>query len=218
MIFDMKQDSRRKARLVMGGHVLDSSTMETYASVMKAISERLLLVIASANNYELLAGDIKNAYLYANCDIDVYTRVGPKFKLAGYKELSEGCLAKIERALYGLPTSGQNWHIHLDETLRGMGFKPTRYDPNVYMRSNKDSSSYDYLGCHTNDITVMAKDAQAVIDQLMRSYEITKPSLPVYNIGCTYSKEVVKGREMCHIGSDTHVQEAIKKAEDLLGT
>ena len=95
MVFDMKQDSRRKAQLVIGGHVLDSSNMDTYALVMEAISQRLLLVIALANNYELLVGDIKNAYLYANCDIDVYTRVGPEFTLAGYDELPEGSLAKI---------------------------------------------------------------------------------------------------------------------------
>ena len=101
---------------------------------------------------------------------------------------------------------------------RGIGFEPTQYDPHVYMRSNKYSSGYDYLGCHTDDITVVAKDAQAIIDQLMRSYEITKPGLPMYHLDCNYSKEVVEGREMWHIGLDTHVQEAIKKAEDLLGT
>ena len=73
MIFDIKQDGHRKACLVIGGHVLDSTDLDTYASVMKAISQRLLMVIALANDYQVLTGDIKNAYLYADCDIKVYT-------------------------------------------------------------------------------------------------------------------------------------------------
>ncbi len=48
MIFDVKQDGCRKVRLVIGGHVLDSENMDKYSSVMKAISARLLMVIAKA--------------------------------------------------------------------------------------------------------------------------------------------------------------------------
>ena len=84
MIFCCKQDGRRKARLVIGGHVLDSEDMDCYASVMKNISQRLLMVIASANNFDVLTGDITNAYLYADCDVKVYTRVGKEFEIAGF--------------------------------------------------------------------------------------------------------------------------------------
>jgi len=93
MIFDVKQDGRRKARLVIGGHVLDSENMDTYSSVMKAISARLLMVIAKANNYTVRTGDIKNAYLYAECDIKVCTRVRPEFELAGYTLIKDGLMA-----------------------------------------------------------------------------------------------------------------------------
>ena len=101
MIFDVKQGGRRKARLVIGGHVLDSTDMDTYASVMKAISQRLLMIIVLLNGHKVLTGDIKNAYLYANCTIKVYTRVGGEFEIAGYKELPGGSLAAIDRAAYG---------------------------------------------------------------------------------------------------------------------
>ena len=137
MIFDVKQDGRRKARLVIGGHVLDSEDYNTYASVMKAVSQRLLMLIAANNKYDVLTGDIKNAYLYANCDIKVYTRVGPEFELADKNTpLKAESLAQIVRALYGLPTSERNWHLYLAETLIAMGFRPTRYDPDVYLRYN----------------------------------------------------------------------------------
>ena len=46
MVFDMKQDARRKARLVIGRHVLDVDEMDTYSSIMKTISECLPMIIA----------------------------------------------------------------------------------------------------------------------------------------------------------------------------
>ena len=63
------------------------------------------MVIAKANNYQVLTGYIKNAYLYADCDINICMRVGPEFELAGFKELKMGSRAKVEEALYGLPSS-----------------------------------------------------------------------------------------------------------------
>ncbi len=75
------------------------------------------MVVSSNNNCGMMVGDIKNDYLYADCDIQVCTRVGPEFVETGYKELLEGSLAKVVRALYRLHTSGWNWHYYLEETL-----------------------------------------------------------------------------------------------------
>ncbi len=50
MIFAVKQDLRCKAQLVLGGHVIDASGHNMYASNMKGISSRILMLIAAANN------------------------------------------------------------------------------------------------------------------------------------------------------------------------
>ena len=60
MIFDIKQCSRRKA---IGGHVVGSGHMDTFASNMKAISAKLLMLIAARNNLNVFTADTKNAYL-----------------------------------------------------------------------------------------------------------------------------------------------------------
>jgi hypothetical protein len=108
MIFDVKQDGRCKARLVIGGHVLDSDNMDTYSLIMNAIYAQLLMVIAKANDYTMRTGNIKNAYLYADWDIKVCTRAGPEFELAGFPEIKDGSMVRVVKALYGLPSSGQN--------------------------------------------------------------------------------------------------------------
>ena len=46
MIFDVKTDLCRKARLVAGGHLLEVFDTEVYSSTVKGISVKLLHVIA----------------------------------------------------------------------------------------------------------------------------------------------------------------------------
>ena len=58
MIFDVKVDLRRKARLVIGGHVVDSYRHDVYAYTMKSVSARILMTIAAANNLDIMTGDI----------------------------------------------------------------------------------------------------------------------------------------------------------------
>jgi len=126
MIFDVKSDLRRKARLVVGGHKVDVSNQNSYSSVVKLDSTRLLNVIAKAQGLKVLAGDIGNAYLNAETTEKVYCICGPEFG----PEL-EGRIAIIKKGLYGLKSSGTRWHAHFANTLYLMGFNPSRYDPDV---------------------------------------------------------------------------------------
>ena len=66
MIFDVKQDLRRKVRLVIGRYMVDSAGHEVYTYVRKHHSYRIIEVIAKANYLDILVGDIGNTYLYAN--------------------------------------------------------------------------------------------------------------------------------------------------------
>ena len=65
-IFDVKLDLRRKVRLVIQGHVVNSYGHEVYASTMKYISARILMIITATNNLEVMTGDISNAYPNVN--------------------------------------------------------------------------------------------------------------------------------------------------------
>ena len=88
-----------------------------------------------------------------------------------------------------------------------LGFKPARYD--------QAGSGNDYIGCHTEDLLIVAENAQKILDSLMKIYEVSNPGPPVYHLGCSYSKVVDKGEEFCCIGSSTHVKEALIKTEEI---
>jgi hypothetical protein len=67
MIFEVKQDGRRKARLVAGGHMVDPMGINSRSTVVKGISVRLLDLIAHRDNLPILCGDIGNAFITAKC-------------------------------------------------------------------------------------------------------------------------------------------------------
>jgi hypothetical protein len=75
MIFTVQQDHRRKARLVIGGHIVDPGGHELYSITMKGVSARMLWSIASANNLEVLCGDIQSAHLYAKNTLKTYVNL-----------------------------------------------------------------------------------------------------------------------------------------------
>ena len=99
MVFDVKQDLRRKARLVAGGHLVDPLEHEVYSSTVKGISVRLLQVIAHKANYDILCGDVGNAFPTAYTNEKVYAIAGKEFGAR------EGQVIILVKALYGLATS-----------------------------------------------------------------------------------------------------------------
>ena len=83
----------------------------------------------------------------------VYVICGPEFG----PEL-EGRIAIVRKGLYGLKTSGNRWHAHFAQTLYGMGFIPTRFDPNVWLKKREDEKGYDYISTYVDDFLITAKN------------------------------------------------------------
>jgi hypothetical protein len=100
MVYDVKIDLTRKARLVAGGHQTDVPKESVYSSFVSRDSVRFALMIASLNNLNVLAADVQNAYLNATKE-KCYTIAGPEFGPE-----NEGRPVLITRALYGLRSSG----------------------------------------------------------------------------------------------------------------
>jgi len=212
MIFDKKQSGQLKARLVIGGHVVDASGHDVYASTMKTISARALMLIASANKMPVLTGDIGNAYLYARTNLQVYCRLGSEFNIYD-KDIPIGAIASVEKAWYGLPTSANRWSAHLANTLLSMGFKPTRFDSDIWIRPN-GRDSYDYIGAHTDDLMCVSYRAQEIIDTIKKTYTIKEIKPPSFHLGCDYRAEEDGSWS---VGTKTYVSEALKKVKEILG-
>jgi Reverse transcriptase (RNA-dependent DNA polymerase) len=117
MIFDVKMDLTRKARLVAGGHLTAPPDSLTYSGVVSKESVRLGLMIAQLNKLQVLMTDIGNAYLNAEVTEHYWVRAGPEFG-----PHLQGKTLLIVRALYGLKSAGAAWNHHLAQELYGLGF------------------------------------------------------------------------------------------------
>jgi len=65
LVFDVKHDLRRKARMVSGGHLTVAPLESIYSGVVSLRSICIALTVTELNDLEIMAGDIGNAYLEA---------------------------------------------------------------------------------------------------------------------------------------------------------
>ena len=170
MIFDVKigENFCRKARLVEGGHTSEVPATLAYSSVVSRDSVQIALTIAALNRLEVMASDIQNAYLTADCREKIWTRAVPEFGL------DSGTIMLIHKALYGLKSLGATFRAHLTETLYDIGFVPTRTNPDVWHRPAVKEDRfeyYKYVLCYVDDILAIshkAKDALKAVQAIFK--------------------------------------------------
>ena len=217
MIFDIKIDLTRKARLVAGGHQTEVPKDSVYSSVVSRESVRIALVIATRNGLQVLSADVQNAYLNARTKEKCYAIAGPEFGSG-----KAGRPVKIVRALYGLRSSGARWRDHLANTIRTLGFKACTADPDVWMRPNTRPSDgfkyWEYILVYVDDLLVVSHDAQSVMDRLSEHYTLKAGSVrpPQEYLGSDIKPYIVPPRnggetgETCWaMSADTYVERAI---------
>ena len=96
MVFDVKFDLRRKARLVEGGNFQEGPKDESYSGVISLTVIRILFLLATINNLQLWAADVGNAFLNGITRDKLYIIAGPEFG----PEL-EGKLLVMYKSIYG---------------------------------------------------------------------------------------------------------------------
>jgi len=210
MIFDVKMDFTRKARFVAGGHTTETPTALTYSSVVSRDSVRLILLTAALNDVPLLAADIGNAYLNATCREKIYTVAGAEFG-----DL-KGKVLIIERALYGLKSSGAAWRSMLRETILDMEFLDTVADHDVYRRlavKPNGDKYYEYICVYVDDLLVSSHRAQEIMDTFGKTYRLKEEAKePDIYLGASIRK-VTKEDDSYYweMNSEKYVKSMVKR-------
>ena len=170
MIFDIKLDFTRKARLVARGDLTEAPITLTYSSVVSRESVRIAFLLAALNEIDVSMFDIGNAYLTAPTTEKLYTYAGPEFGE------DEGKLCIIVRALYGLKSSGAAYRNHFAETLLQLGFESCYADADVWRRAalkKDDSKYYEYILTYVDDCLLISEDTLSIIDALKKNHSTT---------------------------------------------
>ena len=218
IIFDVKFDLTRKARLVAGGHKHKNvPAYETYSSVASRESVRIAFLIAALNNMNILSADIGNAYLNAPCRERVHVTVGPEL----FGQVHAGKTAVIVRALYGLKSAGAAWREHLSSVIQQqLKYKPSMADNDIYFKEKVNTNGekyYAYLVVYVDDLLSIDVNPRESIDMIGSNFSIKKGSVgfPTNYLGSTIRKwkaTSLDGSEFetIALGSVSYVKEAVR--------
>lgn len=219
LVFDVKMDFTRKARLVFDGHKTQKPAHSTYAGVVSRESVRIALTFAALNDIPVWSADIMNAYLQAPSSEKYWIRCGPEFGLENV-----GKRALIKRALYGGKSAGRDFRNHLrrfmSETLK---FEPCPSDPDVWIRPAKRSNGedyYEYVLLYVDDCLVISENAERILRKEIGVHFTLKPESimpPSQYLGGRLSHvTLANGQRAWSFSPSQYVQEAVKNVENYL--
>ena len=120
----------------------------------------------------------------------------------------------IKKALYGLATSCAQFYRHLSDSLRSIGFSPTRFDRDVWFRLSEDKTHYEYLCTHVDDFCIFARDPNKIMKLLQEVYTIKSIGPRDYYLGNDFKKDS-KGR--WSMGCKKYIVESLVRTEKFFG-
>jgi hypothetical protein len=119
---------------------------DTFASVVKPMSYKLLFAIAAAYDLEIEQMDVKTAFLYGDIDVEVYVEQPDGFTASSQSDK----VCKLRKALYGLKQSPRVWYFTLTTYLESLGFKPLTSDNCIFF-----DSKGNYIAVFVDDLLII---------------------------------------------------------------
>lgn len=134
-VFTVKTDNdgnvtKFKARLVARGfsQVFGENFFETFSTVIRPTSIKMILQFKCIFNLQLEQMDIKQAFLHADLKETVYTEQPPGFEVPGQ------LVWKLNKALYGLKQSPREWYNTIASVLKSLGYRSILSDTCVFVK------------------------------------------------------------------------------------
>ena len=124
-----------------------------------------MIFLGELNNIGPCGADIGNAYLVAYRNMKLFIIVGAEF------EQLKGFILIFDKALYGLKSHGKSWKEMFYDIIMDMGFMPSKADPCVWMRENKNMECYRYIATYADDLCIAAQDPGKIIQTLKEDYK-----------------------------------------------
>ena len=204
---DMPDVLRYKARLVVKGflqrHGVDFD--ETWASVVKPMTFRLLYALAAKHHWFIRQGDVKTAFLNGEISENVYIKQPLGFEQKG-RPLTLVC--KLNKALYGLKQSARAWYKKIKAKLEVLGFTTLGSDDSTFVSADKSV----IVTLYVDDIQVFGGDLDSINtleEQIRASFEMTPWEESKFYIGLNVTHNREKG--LVHLDMSKHITRTIQR-------
>ena len=147
--------SRHKARFVVRGfsQVYGLDFDETYASVVKSASYRILFALQARYGWKCHQMDIKTAFLNGDLEHEIFVEPPD-----GYPE-SNSRVLKLCKSLYGLKQAPRQWYFKLRTFLEENGWRVSDFDPSVFIQDHENLIMEVYV----DDINIFGLDEGRIV-------------------------------------------------------
>ena len=115
-----------KARLVARGFEENTEILRKDSPTCSREAIRILIAIASSNNWKCNTVDVKSAYLQGN-------EIQRKLYLKPPPEFNNGNLWKLKKTVYGLCDAAREWYMRVKKELNSLGVKMCSLDNSIFM-------------------------------------------------------------------------------------
>ena len=156
LILNRKRCGRYKARLVvLGNRWTPDGDNNVYASVVSQTGNRVTLVQAAKEGFEVAPFDIGNAFIRAGVgDLKIVVNIPVTMQDTESWDTGRRMLLK---ALYGLPISPRLWAKCLGKDLQELGWKECKHEPGVWIKV-VDGVIKGYLTVYVDDCVLACRN------------------------------------------------------------
>ena len=134
----MKPDGHKHACLVAKGfsQVKGVDFDKIFSAVMRFETVRLMLALATLENWHIESLDVRSAYLYGKLTEEIYMKQPEGFRVPG-QEHTVLCLL---HALYSLKQAGLTWWETLNESIKELRFECLKSNAGIFLYQKKGTN------------------------------------------------------------------------------
>ena len=177
---------RYKSRLVVrGNEQIPSDHGSTFAPTPSKRSFRLIHALAVKRGWETHSCDVKTAFLHGKLPAEERVRVVLPRGLRGKGgERLDKMEWDVWNSVYGLRQAPRVWHFHIADTLRRLGFRPTKTDNCVFVQKDARGRIKLALSLHVDDLCIGGKreDVESFKARLKEVYQLTDEGEAKYHL------------------------------------
>jgi len=192
---------RYKARWVIRGDQQREGIdfNETFATVVKPMSYKLIFAIAAALDWEIDQMDVKTAFLYGKVKETVYMEQPTGLGDGSAK------VCKLDRALYGLKQAPRVWYQTLAEFLKELGFSPLDTDHSVFHKKGV------IMAIYVDDLLITGRDRKEIDllkEALSRRFQMSDLGAVSYYLGMTITRD--RPNRTLRLGQRSYIDRMIR--------
>ena len=166
-----KKKDKVKARLVARGYEEEcfKELRKDSPTVRKPVF-RLVIVVVTSKGWKINCLDIQSAYLQGQkVTRIVLLRPPPEAE-------NDGLLWKLHKAVYGLGDGGRKWYLRVEEEIKKLNAKKSKYDTAIFMWYDEQDELVGIIAGHVDDYLWAGTPefAEKVIKPLTTTFKVSK--------------------------------------------